>query len=69
MINGVSAECSYCDQFALYRIGSYEYELHACSNHEQNALSEYNIVLGSDYWRMVSRSSLGFPKPKVSQGD
>jgi hypothetical protein len=68
MNDQLSARCSYCAEYATFRIGNNDYELHSCTTHKETAIDEFNVVEGVDSWRMESHSNLGFPKPKVSQG-
>lgn len=58
-----SAKCSYCEEVAEFRIGNYDYELHACPPHEETAVDEFNAVQGVGAWRMESESDIGFPMP------
>lgn len=58
-----SAVCSYCKEKAEFRIDNYDYELHACPEHKETAIIEFNVVQGIGAWRMETESSVGFRVP------
>jgi hypothetical protein len=58
-----SAICSFCEEYAEFRIGNNDYELHACPPHEETAIFEFNAVEGTDSWRLETHSSDGFRAP------
>ena len=72
MQKGVAAECSYCTEFATFRITKLgedmetnPYELHACPVHKKTAAFEFYGLFPEGTPSLVSNSGLGFPKPKV----